>query len=213
VVSCLVACHRVGCVHDHHLHRGVCHHPTPPGRPQGGIDPDRDGAVRRRPGVAPKLATTMSPLVLDGYPAVMRQTIRSEIFALLLPPAEASARGGVSRPPGPASSWPGPGPWSRQRDPKALNQQVIVGPGLECRRRVRAGQATPAYIDVVSFPLHASGTSLNWLDGPGLTRMPHALAWPDRTSWRSVSLMAQAQECHASLAVDPLARAWPDQPP
>jgi hypothetical protein len=25
----------------------------------------------------------MSPLVLDGYPAVMRQTIRSEIFALL----------------------------------------------------------------------------------------------------------------------------------
>jgi hypothetical protein len=36
---------------------------------------------------------------------------------------------------------------------------------------------------------------------------------PDRTSWRSVSLMSQAQECHAYLAVDPLARAWPDRPP
>ena len=79
-VRCLVACHRVGCVHDHHLHRGACHHPAPPGRPQGGHDPDRDGAVRGRPGAAPTLATTMSPLVLDGYPAVMRQTIRSEIF-------------------------------------------------------------------------------------------------------------------------------------
>jgi hypothetical protein len=65
-----------------------------------GHDPDRDGAVRERPAVAPTLATTMSPLVLDGYPAVMRQTIRSENFALLLPPAEASARGAVSGPPG-----------------------------------------------------------------------------------------------------------------
>ena len=53
---------------------------APPGRPQGGHDPDRDGAVRGRPGVAPTLATTMSPLVLDGYPAVMRRTIRSELF-------------------------------------------------------------------------------------------------------------------------------------
>ena len=39
-----------------------------PGRPQGGHDPDRDGAARGRPGAAPTLATTMSPLVLDGYP-------------------------------------------------------------------------------------------------------------------------------------------------
>ena len=67
-VSCLVAWHRVGCVHDHHLHRGACHHPA------------RDGAIRGRPGAAPTLATTMAPLVLDGYPTVMRQTIRSDHF-------------------------------------------------------------------------------------------------------------------------------------
>jgi hypothetical protein len=64
-------------------HRGACHHPAPLAGRRVAYDPDRDGAVRGRPGVAPTLATTMSPLVLDGYPAVMRQTIRSEIFALL----------------------------------------------------------------------------------------------------------------------------------
>jgi hypothetical protein len=56
-----------------------------------GDDLDRDGAIRGRPGDAPKLANTMSPLVLDGYPAVIPQTIGARSFALLLPPAEASA--------------------------------------------------------------------------------------------------------------------------
>jgi len=39
-------------------------------------------------------------LVLDGYPAVMRQPIRSELFHPAPTPAEASALGGVSGPPG-----------------------------------------------------------------------------------------------------------------
>src|SRR4029453_3687529 len=96
----------------------------------------------------------------------------------------------------------------------ALNRQVVVGPGLECGLPGSGRSGNPRLcIDVVSFPLHASGTSLRWFDAPGLTRMPHALAWPDRTSWRSVSLMSQAQECHGELAVDPIARALPDPPP
>src|SRR5215218_9996364 len=54
---------------------------------------------------------------------------------------------------GPASSWPGPGPWSRQRDPKALNQQVIVGPGLECGLPGSGRSGNPRLcIEVVSFP-------------------------------------------------------------